>query len=151
MTLEDQHKLAVVRLLLHKPRWIVLDEAIDHVDDDTRSLVLDVFGQELAEAAIVNIGQAHTYGGFFTRVLHLIEDFGWAALGTLCRRLNSRARGKTKSSRDLNVANRNNPPETFANEHGRRPRRLLRRRSWVSHLRATGLLPSDCSLHDRPL
>jgi putative ATP-binding cassette transporter len=74
LTLEDQHKLAFVRLLLHKPRWIVLDEAIDHVDDDTRSLVLDVFGQELAEAAIVNIGQAHTYGGFFTRVLHLIED-----------------------------------------------------------------------------
>jgi ABC-type uncharacterized transport system fused permease/ATPase subunit len=35
--------------------------------------VLDVFDQELAEAAIVNIGHADTRGGFFTRVLHLIE------------------------------------------------------------------------------
>jgi putative ATP-binding cassette transporter len=74
LTREDQHQLAFARLLLHKPHWIVLDEAIDNVDDDTRGLILDVFGQELAEAAIVNIGHADTQGGFFTRVLHLIED-----------------------------------------------------------------------------
>ena len=74
LTSEDQHKLAFARLLLHKPRWIVLDEAIDYLDDDTRGLFLDVFGQELAEAAIVNIGHADTRGGFFTRVLHLIQD-----------------------------------------------------------------------------
>ena len=74
LTREDQHKLAFTRLLLHKPRWILLDEAIDHIDDDARGLVLDVFSQELAEAAIVNIGQADTRGGFFTRVLHLIQD-----------------------------------------------------------------------------
>jgi len=60
--------------LLHKPHWILLDEAIDYLDHDTRGLVLDVFGQELAEAAIINIGRADTRGGFFTRVLHLIED-----------------------------------------------------------------------------
>jgi len=71
---EDQHKLAFARILLHKPRWILLDEAIDPIDDDTRGLVLDVFGQELADATIVNIGHADTQGGFFTRVLHLIQD-----------------------------------------------------------------------------
>jgi vitamin B12/bleomycin/antimicrobial peptide transport system ATP-binding/permease protein len=74
LTSEDQDKLALARLLLHKPRWIVVDEAIDHIDAETRGLVLDVFGQELADAAIVNIGHADTRGGFFTRVLHLIED-----------------------------------------------------------------------------
>ncbi|HEY8031891.1 MAG TPA: ABC transporter ATP-binding protein/permease [Methylocella sp.] len=71
---EDQYKLAFARLLLHRPRWILLDEAIDHIDDDTRGLILDVFGLELANAAIINIGHADTQGGFFTRVLHLIED-----------------------------------------------------------------------------
>jgi vitamin B12/bleomycin/antimicrobial peptide transport system ATP-binding/permease protein len=74
LTRDDQHKIAFARLLLHKPRWIMLDEAIDHIDDDSRNLVLDVFSQELADAAIVNIGHADTQGGFFTRVLHLIED-----------------------------------------------------------------------------
>ncbi|MCI0598627.1 MAG: ABC transporter ATP-binding protein/permease [Beijerinckiaceae bacterium] len=70
---DEQDKLDFARLLLRKPRWILL-EGIDHLEEDTRSLVLDIFGQELAEAAIVNIGAAHTYGGFFTRVLHLIDD-----------------------------------------------------------------------------
>ncbi|MDQ6704146.1 MAG: ABC transporter ATP-binding protein/permease, partial [Pseudomonadota bacterium] len=74
LTREEQHKLAFARLLLHKPRWILLDEAIDRLDEDARGLVLDIFGQELADAAIVNIGQADTQRGFFTRVLHLIED-----------------------------------------------------------------------------
>jgi putative ATP-binding cassette transporter len=74
LTPEDQHKLAFARLLLHKPRWVMLDEAIDHLDEDARNLVLDIFGQELADAAVVNIGRANTQRGFFTRVLHLIED-----------------------------------------------------------------------------
>src|SRR6202022_1358194 len=74
LTPEDQHKLAFARLLLHKPRWVMLDEAIDHLDEDARGLVLDIFGHELADAAIVNIGRADTQKGFFTRVLHLIED-----------------------------------------------------------------------------
>ncbi|MGH6839405.1 MAG: ABC transporter ATP-binding protein/permease [Methylocella sp.] len=74
LTREEQDKLAFARLLLHKPRWIVLDEAIDHLDEEARGLVLDIFGQELADAAIVNIGHADTQRGFFTRVLHLIED-----------------------------------------------------------------------------
>ncbi|HUZ91055.1 MAG TPA: ABC transporter ATP-binding protein/permease [Methylocella sp.] len=74
LTPEDRHTLAFTRLLLHKPRWIVLDEALDHLDAEARGLVLDIFGQELAQAAIVNIGQAYTYGGFFTRILHLVQD-----------------------------------------------------------------------------
>ena len=74
LTSEEQQKCAIARLLLRKPRWIVLDQAIDHIDEDTRGLVLEVFGQELADAAIVNVGEANTQGGFFTRVLHLIED-----------------------------------------------------------------------------
>jgi vitamin B12/bleomycin/antimicrobial peptide transport system ATP-binding/permease protein len=74
LTREDQDKLAFARLLLHKPRWIVLDEVADRLDEEARGLVLDIFGQELADAAIVNIGQADTQRGFYTRVLHLIED-----------------------------------------------------------------------------
>jgi putative ATP-binding cassette transporter len=74
LTPEEQHKLAFARLLLHKPRWIMLDEAIDHLDDEARGLVLNIFGQELADAAIVNIGHADTQRGFFARVLHLIDD-----------------------------------------------------------------------------
>jgi putative ATP-binding cassette transporter len=71
---EEQQRLAFARLLLHKPRWLFLDEALDHLEADTRNLVFDIFGQELAQSAIINIGEARTHGGFFTRVLHLIHD-----------------------------------------------------------------------------
>jgi putative ATP-binding cassette transporter len=74
LTPEDQDKLVFARLLLHKPRWIMLDEVADRLDEDARGLILDIFGHELADAAIVNIGQADTQRGFYTRVLHLIED-----------------------------------------------------------------------------
>jgi putative ATP-binding cassette transporter len=74
LSYEDQQKLAFARLLLHKPRWIVLDEALDHLDEDTRRLVLDIFNQELTAAAIINIGQADMLGGFFKRILHLVQD-----------------------------------------------------------------------------
>jgi putative ATP-binding cassette transporter len=71
---EEMQKLAFARLLLHKPRWIVLDEALDHLDDATRDLALDIFKRELTDAAIINIGQADTLGGFFKRILHLVQD-----------------------------------------------------------------------------
>jgi vitamin B12/bleomycin/antimicrobial peptide transport system ATP-binding/permease protein len=71
---EDKRKLAFARLLLHKPRWIVLDDALDHIDDETRGLALDVFCNELIEAAIVNIGEAVSLRGFSNRILHLVQD-----------------------------------------------------------------------------
>jgi putative ATP-binding cassette transporter len=85
LTREDQGKLAFARLLLHKPRWIMLDEVADHLDEEARGFIIDIFGQELADAAIVNISQGDVVRGLYTRVLHLIEDpggkrltpFGW--------------------------------------------------------------------------
>jgi putative ATP-binding cassette transporter len=71
---DEQQKFAFARLLLHKPRWVVIDEAIDLLNDDSREIVFDVFNVELAETAILNIGRADTEHGFFTRVLHLLKD-----------------------------------------------------------------------------
>ncbi len=71
---DEQQSLQFARLLLHKPRWIFINEALDALDEDTRGLVLDVFSSELAEAAILNIGRPDTQNGFFLRVLHLIDD-----------------------------------------------------------------------------
>jgi len=71
---DEQQKLPFARLLLHRPRWILINEALDSLDEETRGLALDIFTLELADAAILNLGRADTQKGFFTRVLHLIED-----------------------------------------------------------------------------
>jgi putative ATP-binding cassette transporter len=84
---DEQQRLAFARLLLHKPRWVLLDEAIDHLDDEARALVFDIFGQELADATIINIGRADTQRGFYTRILHLIGDPEGQRLAPYCAEL----------------------------------------------------------------
>ncbi|MBO0734522.1 MAG: ABC transporter ATP-binding protein/permease [Methylocapsa sp.] len=93
---EDLQKLGFARLLLHKPRWIVLDEALDHLDEETRDLALDIFGRELMGAAIINVGQADTLHGFFKRVLHLIQDPEGQSLGKCGSSAPIRPAGKQK-------------------------------------------------------
>ncbi|WP_174512808.1 ABC transporter ATP-binding protein/permease [Methylocella tundrae] len=71
---DEQQSLQFARLLLHKPRWVLINEALDALDEDTRAIVIDLFSSELAGTAVLNIGRPDTQKGFFSRVLHLIED-----------------------------------------------------------------------------
>ncbi|MBV9492281.1 MAG: ABC transporter ATP-binding protein/permease [Verrucomicrobia bacterium] len=74
LTEDEQQSLAFARLLLHKPRWVVIDEALDALDDDARQRVIGLFKDELKAAAIINIGRREILNPFFKRVLHLIKD-----------------------------------------------------------------------------
>jgi putative ATP-binding cassette transporter len=66
---EEQQCLVITRVLLHKPRLVVIDEALDPLDDDARKRVL-----RLKDAGIINIGRTETESHLFTRVLHLVKD-----------------------------------------------------------------------------
>jgi len=71
---EEQQCLALARILLQKPRWVIIDEALDALDDDARKRVISLFSTSLKDAAIVNIGRPETRHHFFKRTLHLIKD-----------------------------------------------------------------------------
>ena len=71
---EEQRRLAFARRALHKPRWVVIDEALDTLGGDARSRVFAALEKDLAGATIVNIGLAERNSHFFTRVLHLRAD-----------------------------------------------------------------------------
>jgi putative ATP-binding cassette transporter len=66
--------LAIARLGLHKPRWIIIDEALDTLEADAYQTVLAFLEQQLGNAAIVNIGRTEPGNRFFTRVLQLQRD-----------------------------------------------------------------------------
>lgn len=69
----DEHKhLAFARLLVHRPEWIVSDEAISHLNEDDRRILLSLFERELAKAAVVSITSNDAQHAFYTRSLHLI-------------------------------------------------------------------------------
>ncbi|HWF98745.1 MAG TPA: ABC transporter ATP-binding protein/permease [Steroidobacteraceae bacterium] len=71
---DEQQAVAFARLMLHVPRWILVDEALDSIDLQTRERIVDLFSRELAESALIYIGRADPKGGFFSRVLHLVND-----------------------------------------------------------------------------
>ena len=71
---DEQQRLALARILLHKPRWVVIDEALDALDDDARKRVMSLFSTDLRQVAIVNIGRPETRHHYFKRVLHLVKD-----------------------------------------------------------------------------
>jgi putative ATP-binding cassette transporter len=72
---DEQQLLVFARLLLHKPRWVVIDQAMEALEDDALTRVIGLFNDGLKDAAIINIGRPETKKNhFFTRVLHLTKD-----------------------------------------------------------------------------
>jgi len=71
---DEQQAVAFARLMLHAPRWVLIDEALDSIDVGTREHVMDMFGKDLAHSGLIYIGRADPKGGFFSRVLHLVND-----------------------------------------------------------------------------
>jgi putative ATP-binding cassette transporter len=44
---DEQQGLAFARMLLHAPRWVLIDEVLDSLDDEARSRIIDIFVKDL--------------------------------------------------------------------------------------------------------
>jgi vitamin B12/bleomycin/antimicrobial peptide transport system ATP-binding/permease protein len=71
---DEQQAIAFARLMLHAPPWVLIDEALDSIDVNTRERVMDMFTRYLAQSGVIYIGRADPKNGFFSRVLHLVND-----------------------------------------------------------------------------
>jgi putative ATP-binding cassette transporter len=71
---DDQQCLVFARLPLHKPRWVVIDQALDSLEEHVRARILAVFRDMLADMAVIDIGQRKRHDHLFTHVVHLIKD-----------------------------------------------------------------------------
>ncbi len=71
LTDPEQQGLAFARLLLHKPRCVIIDEAIEALAPQTRQAVFDVFANELAATTLVYIDGPQAAGENFTRILQI--------------------------------------------------------------------------------
>jgi putative ATP-binding cassette transporter len=70
---DEQHALALARVLTHQPPWLIIDEVLDSLDDTSLERAVEIFTKDLAKSTIIHIGRndaLHT----FSRVLHLIKD-----------------------------------------------------------------------------
>ncbi len=80
LPLDEQQRLAVARLLLHAPRWVVLDDAISALGDSHRRRVLSFCDRELVGITLIRIGREAVLNGFWSRTLHTIEHPGGPSL-----------------------------------------------------------------------
>ena len=68
LSLDEQQRLAFARLLLHEPRWVLLEDATGALEEDDRRLVMSIFEHELVYAAVISVSRS-AEKSFYTRVL----------------------------------------------------------------------------------
>jgi len=74
LSFDEQQRLIFTRVLLHKPHRVVIDEALDTLDDGTRKCIMSLFKDKLKDTAVINIGRSDSNSHFFTRVLRIIKE-----------------------------------------------------------------------------
>jgi vitamin B12/bleomycin/antimicrobial peptide transport system ATP-binding/permease protein len=91
---DEQMALAIARVVLHAPGWVVFDDTFSAMEDETLERVLDLFTHELTRTTIIHIGRSTQANlPLFARVLHLTrigseaaEKEQWATERILRRR-----------------------------------------------------------------
>jgi vitamin B12/bleomycin/antimicrobial peptide transport system ATP-binding/permease protein len=68
---EQQQRLGLVRLLLYRPKWILMQEAFDSLDPEGEKRMLRLICQQLPEAAMLTITNQPTAEAFHHRKIKL--------------------------------------------------------------------------------
>jgi len=71
LTREQQQRLGVVRLLLNRPKWILLQEAFDSLDPEGEVMMLSIICEELPNATLLTITNQPTAEAFHQRRIEL--------------------------------------------------------------------------------
>jgi putative ATP-binding cassette transporter len=70
---DEQLCLAIARILLQAPPWVLIDGTFGSLDDDVLERVMDVFTHELKGTGVIHIGGPAEAHDLFSRVLHLVK------------------------------------------------------------------------------
>jgi putative ATP-binding cassette transporter len=92
LSLGEQQRLAFARLLLHRPRWVFMDEATAALDEANQDTMMRLFEDELADSALVSIGHRPGLDRYHDRTLTLTRGTDGATLGARRRKVAAPAR-----------------------------------------------------------
>jgi putative ATP-binding cassette transporter len=73
LSVREQQCIAFARMLLHRPKWVFIGEAIDLLDEDHRRRVLSIFEHELAGTTVVSMRRRPAPHRTYTRTLHVLR------------------------------------------------------------------------------
>src|SRR5882762_10431628 len=77
LSLGEQQRLAIGRLLLNRPRVAFLDEASSAMDEGLEHSMYRLLRESLPGATLVSVGHRSSLLGFHTRVLELLGEGRW--------------------------------------------------------------------------
>jgi putative ATP-binding cassette transporter len=72
---DEQLGLALARIVLQTPPWLLIDDMLGSLDDEAMERVIDIFANELVRTSVIHIGRAaQARDPLFHRVLHLVKS-----------------------------------------------------------------------------
>jgi putative ATP-binding cassette transporter len=71
LTDDEQVRVAIARLLLHKPRWIFAEDVFDALSAEYHDLIRSIFDIDLAQSAVISIGHRVAPEDLCRKVVHL--------------------------------------------------------------------------------
>jgi putative ATP-binding cassette transporter len=71
LSVGDQQRFAVARLLLHKPEWVVLDNSLSALDEEAQNDILALLRQRLPDSAVISTSRRRFGERFYGRVIEL--------------------------------------------------------------------------------
>jgi putative ATP-binding cassette transporter len=71
---EQRQRVVFARLVLQTPRWLLIDEALDLVDEPTLKHFRELLDDELKEAGMIHIGKQPADESIYHHVVHLVKD-----------------------------------------------------------------------------
>lgn len=71
---DEKQCLAIARVILQRPRWVVVNGAFEILDPDSRKRVEALFSGELADVGIIDIARDQELEAFLTRRVQLLRD-----------------------------------------------------------------------------
>jgi putative ATP-binding cassette transporter len=72
----EQQRIAFARVLLHRPRWLFLDEATSSLDEAYEAQMYRLLHDELPETAVVSIGHRPSLAAYHERRMRIEREPG---------------------------------------------------------------------------
>jgi len=76
----EQQRPGFARLLLHRPNWILIQEAIDALDAAGETEMVHLLRDEFPAATVINIGHRPVLGGYYQRIFTVTRADGVAII-----------------------------------------------------------------------
>jgi putative ATP-binding cassette transporter len=74
LSAHEQQRLALARVLLHEPEWILLDEATSNLDEETEAKAYEVLTRSLPHAAVLAVAERPGVLPYLPRRWNLAAD-----------------------------------------------------------------------------